>query len=104
MTTHAATLPMKEIQRFCARWKVADFSLFGSTLRSDFSDDSDVDVLVSFADEAKWGLYDMVTMRDELQRIFGREVDLVSRSGIEASRNAYRKQAILESAERIYGA
>ncbi len=46
----------------------------------------------------------MVTMRDELKGMFGREVDLVSRRGIEASRNICRRLAILESAERIYGA
>ena len=46
----------------------------------------------------------MVTMRDELKEVFGRDVDLVSRKGIESSRNEYRRKAILESAEQIYGA
>jgi len=43
-------------------------------------------------------------MQEELRGIFGREVDLISRRGIEASRNYLRKRAILESAEVVYGA
>jgi hypothetical protein len=45
----------------------------------------------------------MVFMQEELQRIFGRKVDLVSRRGIETSRNYIRRKAILESAEVVYG-
>ena len=95
---------MASIRSFCERWRITDFSLFGSMLREEFSSSSDVDVLVSFAEDTQWSLFDMVTMRDELKEVFGREVDLVSRRGIESSRNAYRRRAILESAERIYGA
>ena len=80
-----------------------EFSLFGSILRDDFSDSSDVDILVAFDEDAPWSLFDMVTMRDELEEAFGRKVDLVSRGGIEASQNAYRRKVILESAELVYG-
>ena len=95
---------MPSIKDFCERWKVTEFSLFGSVLREEFSPDSDVDVLVSFSDDAHWTLFDFANMQDELKGVFGREVDLVSRRGIESSRNVYRRQAILESAERVYGA
>jgi predicted nucleotidyltransferase len=46
----------------------------------------------------------MVHMQEELKQIFGREIDLVSRRGLEMSRNYIRKKAILESAEIVYGA
>ncbi|MBF0427358.1 MAG: nucleotidyltransferase domain-containing protein [Magnetococcales bacterium] len=95
---------MSSIRTFCERWKITEFSLFGSVLRKEFSSNSDVDVLVSFADDAHWTLFDFANMRDELKGVFGREVDLVSRRGIESSRNVHRRQAILESAERVYGA
>ncbi|MBF0462922.1 MAG: nucleotidyltransferase domain-containing protein [Magnetococcales bacterium] len=94
---------MPTIKSFCERWKITEFSLFGSVLRKEFSNSSDVDVLVSFADDAHWSLFDLVAMQDELKGVFGRDVDLLSRRGIESSRNACRRQAILESAERIYG-
>ena len=96
-------LPMLAIREFCERWGVTEFSLFGSVLREDFSENSDVDVLISLAEDQSHSLFDMVTMRDELKAVFGRDVDLVSRRGIESSRNSYRRKAILESAEKIYG-
>jgi hypothetical protein len=43
-----------------------------------------------------------VHMREGLEQILGRSVDLVSRRGVEQSRNPLRRQAILSSAEPIY--
>jgi predicted nucleotidyltransferase len=89
---------------FCRRWKIVNLSFFGSVLRDDFGPDSDIDVLVTFAQDAHWGLFDMVHMQEELKEILGRDVDLVSRRAIETSRNYIRRKAILSSAEVIYGA
>lgn len=97
-------LPEDRITSFCQRWKVAELSAFGSVLRDDFGPESDVDLLVTFAPEAGWTLFDMARMRDELMRLLGREVDLVSRRGVETSRNPIRRDAILSSAEVIYAA
>ena len=97
-------LPSEAIADFCRRWLVTEFALFGSVLREDFRPDSDIDVLVSFAPEARWTLLDLVRMEDELKEIFGRDVDLVSRRGIEASPNYLRRKAILSSAEVIHAA
>jgi uncharacterized protein len=57
---------------------------------------------VVFAPDARWTLFDLVDMEEELQEIFGREVDLVSRRGIERSRNYLRRQEILNSNQTIY--
>lgn len=92
------------LRDFCRRWRIVEFALFGSVLRDDFGPDSDVDVLVTFAPDAGLTLFDMVHMQDELTQILGREVDLVSRRGIESSANYIRKRAILDSAEVIYAA
>jgi uncharacterized protein len=99
-------LPINQsrLSTFCSKWKVTEFSLFGSVLRDDFRPDSDVDVLVSFAKDAEWSLFDLVDMEDELKAIFGRDVDLVLRKSVERSKNPYRKQAILSSAQVIYAA
>lgn len=91
-----------KIAEFCRQWRITEFALFGSVLRSDFRSDSDVDVLVTFASDSHWTLFDMVHMRNELQKILGRKVDLVSRRGIEASRNYLRRKAILSSAEIVH--
>jgi len=97
-------LPNERIADFCRRWKITELALFGSALRDDFEPDSDIDMLATFAPDAAWGLFDHVTMQDELKSILGRDVDLISRTGIERSRNPIRRKAILESAEVVYGA
>lgn len=97
-------IPMEAVRDYCSRWKVTEFALFGSVLRDDFSPDSDIDVLVLFAPDAGATLFDLVDMEDELSAMFGRKVDLVSRRGIEQSRNHIRRRAILDSAEVIYAA
>lgn len=90
------------IKDFCRRWHIHELALFGSVLQDRYEPDSDVDVLVTFSPDTPWTLFDMVHMRDELKDIFGREVDLVSRRGIERSHNDLRRKAILSSGEAIY--
>ena len=92
----------EKIAEFCQRWKIIEFALFGSVLRDDFRPDSDVDVLVTFAPDAEWSLFDDVDMEEELSVIFGRKVDLVSRRAVEQSDNWIRRKAILSTAESIY--
>ncbi len=91
-----------KIAEFCRRWKIIEFALFGSVLRDDFRPDSDVDVLVTFAPDAEWSLFDHLDMEEELSVILGRKVDLVSRRAIERSDNWIRRKAILSTAEPIY--
>ena len=91
----------EQIARFCRKWKITEFSLFGSVLRDDFRPDSDVDVLVAFAEGAPWSLFDMVNMQDELKTLFGREVDFVEKQGL---RNPFRRRHILKHTEIIYAA
>ena len=95
-------LPQKEISAFCKRWMITEFAIFGSALGDEFHKDSDVDVLVSFAPDATITLFDMVQMQNELEEIFGREVDLISKRGVEQSRNYLRKKSILESAQVVH--
>ncbi len=94
-------IPMAKIEAFCKKWKVKEFSLFGSVLREDFRPDSDVDVLVSFQDNAEWDLMDWVDMIEELKVIFGREVDLVSKNGL---RNPFRRHEILTTRKVLHAA
>jgi len=91
----------EKIEDFCRRWKIREMSLFGSALRIDFDAESDVDILVSFFEDARWSLFDWVDMIEELKEITGREVDLVER---ESLRNPFRRNAILNNMETIYAA
>ena len=104
LTRIKTKLPSEEITEFCCRWQIKELSLFGSILRDDFGPDSDVDVLVTFSEQAQWTLLDHVDMQTELANIFTRKVDLVSRRGVESSRNYLRRNEILETAEVVYAA
>ena len=103
MTVRIA-IPADGIAAFCERWQVTELALFGSVLRDDFGPDSDIDVLVAFKDGARHTLFDLSRMEEELKTLFGREVDLAERAGIEMSRNYIRRRAILQSAETVYAA
>lgn len=95
-------LPGDAIRDFCRRWQIAELSLFGSVLRADFRQDSDVDVLATFAAGARWSLLDMARMQTELEEILGRSVDFGERTWVEASENPVRRREILESLVPIY--
>jgi len=92
----------ERIAEFCRKWKITEFALFGSVLREDFRPDSDVDVLVRFAEDAHWGLFGLCRMEDELREMFGREVDLVNRNAVERSENYIRRKHILGHMEVIH--
>jgi hypothetical protein len=97
------TIPKDILETFCIEWKVKKLYFFGSVLRADFNPDkSDLDVMVEFKDDAEWTLLDHVEMRDELIKISGRPVDLLTKRSIERSQNKIRKEEILSTAKAIY--
>jgi hypothetical protein len=91
-----------QLDTFCQQWHVAELSLFGSVLRDDFNPDSDVDVLVTYLPHAKRGLFQKIRMKEALEALLHRNVDLVSKTAIQQSRNWLRRQNILGSAEVFY--
>ncbi|MDO8136968.1 MAG: nucleotidyltransferase domain-containing protein [Candidatus Brocadiales bacterium] len=95
-------IPREKIVEFCQKWKINEFSLFGSVLRDDFGPDSDVDVLVSFAPDADWSLFDHVRMEEELEAILGRKAHMATRRSMERSENWIRRKAILDSLVPYY--
>ena len=97
-------IPMPEVESFCTRWDVVELALFGSVLNENFGPDSDVDVLLNFAPDARCSLFDLVKMREELRSIFGRDVDVLTKRAVESSRNPIRRSAILKSARTVYAA
>ena len=97
-------LDTERIAEYCRKWNITELALFGSVLRDDFRHESDVDVLVTLAQGHRWTLLDHVEMQEELSQIVGRKVDLVSRRGVERSRNYIRRKSILDSAQVLYAA
>jgi predicted nucleotidyltransferase len=67
-----------EIERICQGLPVRRLGLFGSALRKDFSEASDIDVLVVFDSGEGVDLFDKYfELKEQLEEVFQREVDLV---------------------------
>ena len=99
--TNNIEIPRGAIRDFAERWGIRSVALFGSVLRDDFDERSDLDVLISFKSGNDADLFDLIEMKHELQDLFQRPVDLVER---EALVNPYRKKEILNHNRTIYAA
>ncbi len=95
-------IPSDEIAAFCRRWRITEFSLFGSVLREDFGPESDVDCCVVYEPSWRFDLDDLVAMREELSKLFGgRSIDLVERRAIT---NPFMRYEIITTRKVIYAA
>jgi uncharacterized protein len=90
---------LADIEAYCQRWQITEFALFGSVLRDDFRPDSDVDVLIIFAPNHGWNLFDVMEMQRELEALFGREVDFIQKKEL---KNPYRRVNILKTHRVVY--
>ena len=91
-----------DLAAFCQKHGIKRLSVFGSVLREDFEPESDIDVLVEFESGRAPGLLGIAEVEARLSALFRREVDVVTRSAVEQSRNYIRRRAILDSAEEVY--
>jgi predicted nucleotidyltransferase len=92
-------LPRDKVAAFCKRNRIHKLSLFGSALRDDFREDSDIDLLVEFQPGPAPSLFDLARMERELSTLLGgRKVDL--RTPKELSR--YFREEVLSSATVQY--
>ncbi len=99
MQTSNIDIPLDKIANFCQRRKITEMALFGSVVRDDFHSKSDIDVLVSFAPDARYSLFDLAYIREELEMILEHDVDLVEKAAL---RNPFRRHHILKNAQVIY--
>ncbi len=92
----------ERLARVCQRYGVARLEVFGSFTRGDAGTGSDLDILVTFRPRIKVGL-EFVALQQELEALFGRPVDLLTRSAVERSSNKYFRRFALRRTEPIYG-
>lgn len=100
----AVDLPLERLAVLCSRWEIVELELFGSRARGRADAGSDVDLMVTFRDEAHPSLFDLARLHLELEELFGRDVDLVTRRAVEASSDTERRREILRSARTLYAA
>ncbi|MFZ0748920.1 MAG: nucleotidyltransferase family protein [Pyrinomonadaceae bacterium] len=94
-------IPNNSVKEFCQRWKINELAIFGSALRSELRPESDLDILVSFAEDANWSIFDHARMSEELSALLGRKVDIVEAVTLN---NPFRRHEILSTRQVIYAA
>jgi len=92
------TVTSKEIAAFCQQNQISTLSLFGSAVTENFTDESDIDLLVEFESDAKIGFLALARIQRELTDLFQRPVDLVTRNGLKP----IIREQILSQAELLY--
>lgn len=91
--------PREKIAEFCKRNRIRKLSLFGSALRGELREDSDIDLLVEFEPGHVPGLA-FFAMENELSEILGRKVDLNTPQFL----SRYFREQVLAEAELQYAA
>jgi uncharacterized protein len=96
---------LEALAAVCRRYGVARLEVFGSAARGAGFDSnrSDAYFLVTFEPATRNDLAAFADLKDALERLLGRPVDLVEREAVEASRSFIRRRAILKEAETVYG-
>ena len=87
-------IPKDQLTGFCQQHHIRRLSLFGSVLRDDFTDQSDVDFLVEFEPGKPPGYLRLSGMENQLSDLIGRKADL--RTANELSR--YFRQEVIDLA------
>ena len=86
---------------FAPAYSVAEISIFGSSVRDDITDDSDIDLLVTFTHESTISLFDLIDLEQQLAELFGRPVDIVEPASL---KNPIRRHEILSTKQPLYAA
>ena len=85
----------------CKKYNINELSIFGSSLREDFSLNSDVDILISFNEDSEISLFDIMDIENEISKLINKEVTVVEEKSL---KNPIRKNRILSTREIIYAA
>mgnify|MGYP000396700866 FL=1 len=92
---------IEELKKLCTLYNVEKMYLFGSILNANFNKESDIDFLVKFkAIEISTYFDNYMDFKERLEKLFGREVDLVEEQTL---KNPILINSINKSKELIYG-
>jgi predicted nucleotidyltransferase len=93
------TVDQRRLAAICARYGIARLMVFGSVARGAAEPTSDLDILYELQPDHRLG-WEIEDLSDELSGLFGRRVDLVSRSALHQRLRA----AVLAEAQPLYAA
>ena len=100
----SSQIQLRNLGDFCRCWQVRMLEIYGSAATGELRPDSDLDFLVSFLPGADWSLFDHVRMKQELEALAGRKVDLMTRRALEQSHNRLLRERILATSRVVYSA
>ncbi len=95
-------ISLNQLSDLCQQWGIREMALFGSILRDDFNQDSDIDFLISFEPSASQGLLTLSKIKSQLETLLDYPVDIAIKDSINHSDNWIRRQEILTTAKTIY--
>jgi predicted nucleotidyltransferase len=89
------------IKKLCKKYKVRSFSAFGSVLRDDFNENSDIDFAVDFNENDPFKYTDLYfQFKEKLEELLKRQIDLTEERGI---KNQYFRKELDKTKVLIYG-
>jgi len=92
-------LSKEKIIEFCKENYIIKLSLFGSILRDDFNENSDIDILVEFDKNHVPGFIKLANMTSKLSKLIGgKKVDIRTPNEL----SPYFRERVLQSAEVQY--
>jgi len=90
-----------KVKEIASSYKILELYIFGSALRQDFNDKSDIDLLIKLSKDSGYSIFELIEIKEKFEKLFNRKIDLVELEGL---RNPYRKEEILKTAKMIYAA
>jgi len=99
MRNNGISIDDRTIYDVASRYNLKELSVFGSSIRDDFTETSDIDLVIVFKNSREISLFDLMDIQEFFESKFARKVDLVEPDGL---RNPIRRKAIMESKEILY--
>ncbi|HAQ61729.1 TPA: hypothetical protein DCR49_07005 [Candidatus Delongbacteria bacterium] len=90
-----------KVKEIASSYKILELYVFGSALRQDFNENSDIDLLVKLSKGSGYSIFELIEIKEKFENLFRRKIDIVELEGL---RNPYRKEEILKTAKMIYAA
>ena len=91
---------ISKIREFCINNHILNLKLFGSILTDEFSESSDIDLLIEFEPDFTPGFLGLMELQFNLSKIFNnRKIDLRTKNDL----SRYFRQDVLNRAVEIYG-
>ena len=72
----------KVLPKIKTQYQIKQLGLFGSYVRDEATENSDIDILVEFNSDLNFGLITYCQLEDLLSETLGKQVDLVTKDGL----------------------